>query len=48
MTRYTSHPSDDAYDLGRIFIGRQHQLDLFDIYLTRWQQLLFAADPGPL
>ncbi len=45
MTRHTTHPSDDAYDLGRIFIGRQHQLDLFDYSLTRWQQLLFTADP---
>jgi len=40
-----SGDSHDAYDLGGIFIGRQHQLDLFDIYLTRWRQLLFAADP---
>jgi len=45
MTRHTSQPSIDTYDLGRIFIGRQQQLDLFDYYLTRWQQLLFAADP---
>jgi len=50
MTRHvSSNPpsgdSHDAYDLGGIFIGRQHQLDLFDIYLTRWQQLLFNADP---
>src|SRR5215472_14485299 len=45
MTRHTSHQSLDAYDLGRIFIGRQQQLDLFDYYLTRWQQILFSADP---
>src|SRR5438034_3590226 len=45
MTRHTSQPSFDAYDLSQIFIGRQHQLDLFDIYLARWQQLLLHADP---
>ena len=50
MTRHTSpNPpggdGHDTYDLGGIFIGRQHQLDLFDIYLTRWQHLLFTADP---
>jgi tetratricopeptide (TPR) repeat protein len=45
MTRHTTQHNDDAYDLGRIFIGREQQLDLFDIYLTRWQQLLFTADP---
>ena len=44
MTRYTTRLSDDAYDLGRIFIGHQHQLDLFNIYLTRWRQLLLHAD----
>jgi len=45
MTRHTTGHNDDAYDLGGIFIGRQHQLDLFDYSLTRWQQLLFTADP---
>lgn len=43
MTRHTTPPGFDAYDLGRIFIGRE-QLDLFDIYLDRRQQLLFTAD----
>jgi tetratricopeptide (TPR) repeat protein len=50
MTRHTSSnppggDSHDAYDLSRIFIGREQQLDLFDIYLTRWQHLLFNANP---
>src|SRR5215469_17602372 len=45
MTRHTNRLSDDAYDLSRIFIGREQQLDLFDYYLTRWQQILFVADP---
>jgi hypothetical protein len=45
MTRSTTRSSDDAYNLGRIFIGRQQQLDLFDYYLARWQQILFDVDP---
>jgi tetratricopeptide (TPR) repeat protein len=45
MTRHTSQPSFDAYDLNQIFIGREQQLDLFDYYLTRWQQILFNAEP---
>ncbi|SRR6266566_3647832 len=50
MTHHTSSspPSDsyDVYDLSQIFIGRQHQLDRFDYYLTRWQQLLLTANPN--
>jgi len=45
MTRHTSQPSFDAYDLNQIFIGREQQLDFFDVYLTRWQQILFNAAP---
>src|SRR2546425_2097414 len=36
-------PAD--FDLGQIFIGREQQLDLFKIYLDRWQQRIFNADP---
>ena len=49
MTRHTSHRSsgtgDEAFDLSQIFIGREQQLDLFAIYLARWKNLLFDADP---
>ena len=49
MARHTSHTSfdtsDEAFDLSHIFIGREQQLDLFKIYLDRWQQHLFAAVP---
>ena len=48
MTRQTSHrpfdQSEDDLDLSHIFIGRDQQLDLFDIYLTRWKRLIFQAD----
>ncbi len=40
-----THPiADDAFDLSQIFIGRQQQLDLFDIYLHRWKDIIFAAE----
>ena len=40
-----THPiADDAFDLSQIFIGRQQQLDLFDIYLRRWKDIIFAAE----
>jgi len=49
MARHTSHTSfetsDEAFDLSHIFIGREQQLDLFKIYLDRWQQHMFNADP---
>src|SRR5215470_14907426 len=49
MARHTSHtssnPGDEAFDLSHIFIGREQQLDLFKIYLDRWQQHMFNADP---
>jgi tetratricopeptide (TPR) repeat protein len=48
MTQYTPHTPSDAdnsFDLNRIFIGREQQLDLFDIYLTRWQNLLRKTKP---
>src|SRR5947209_3603984 len=44
MTPYTPSPSannsDEVFDLSQIFIGREHQLDLFQIYLNRWKQLI--------
>src|SRR5260370_8134508 len=49
MARHTSHTSfetsDEAFDLSHIFIGREQQLDLFKIYLDRWQHYMFNADP---
>lgn len=39
-TRHKSSDTDNNFDISRIFIGREQQLDLFDIYLTRWQNLL--------
>ena len=49
MAYYTSHTTSDAgdqpFDLSHIFIGREQQLDHFKIYLDRWQQRMFAADP---
>ncbi len=49
MARHTSHTSfdtsDEAFDLSHIFIGREQQLDLFKIYLDRWQHYIFNADP---
>ena len=35
--------SDGGFDLSQIFIGRQQQLDLFEIYLHRWKQFILAA-----
>jgi tetratricopeptide (TPR) repeat protein len=43
-TQTTSDYGDEGFDLGRIFIGREQQLDLFKIYLERWQQRMFNAD----
>ncbi len=49
MAHHTSHRSseigDEAFDLSYVFIGREQQLDLFKIYLDRWQQHMFAAAP---
>ena len=36
------HLSPDL-DLSQIFIGRDQQLDLFDLYLNRWKRLMIAA-----
>ncbi len=60
MMHHTPHPSsnnnDDAFDLSQIFIGREHQLALFNIYLDRWRRLIYdfksdgdlvAAAPSP-
>ena len=35
------HLSPDL-DLNQIFIGRDQQLDLFDLYLNRWKRLMLA------
>jgi tetratricopeptide (TPR) repeat protein len=41
--------SNEGLDLSQIFIGRQQQLDLFEIYLRRWKQLIldFISDETP-
>ena len=46
----TSHALDEDdghfspdFDLSQIFIGRDHQIDLFDLYLNRWKRLMAAA-----
>src|SRR5438067_282310 len=44
MAQRNSHTSTDsldyAFDLSQIFIGRQQQLDFFEIYLNRWKKLI--------
>ncbi len=49
MTHYTPDRAADenqgGFDLADIFIGRQQQLDLFEIYLHRWKQLMLTAAP---
>jgi hypothetical protein len=47
MTRRKTPPDqgDGNFDLSAIFIAREQQLDLFDIYLSRWKRILFDADP---
>ncbi len=49
MTWHTSvTPSDlssDAFDLSQIFIAREQQIDLFNLCLNRWKQLVFDAEP---
>ena len=41
-------PNDnDAFDLSQIFIGREPQLDLFDLFLTRWKRLIASAQTAP-
>lgn len=39
----SANNSDQVFDLSQIFIGREHQLDLFQIYLNRWKQLIPSA-----
>ncbi len=54
MTRQTPNlptgQSDEGFDLSQIFIGRQQQLDLFEIYLKRWKKLIldFISDETPV
>ena len=49
MTHYTpdraADEGQDGFDLADIFIGRQQQLDLFEIYLHRWKQLMLNTPP---
>src|SRR6266516_7677731 len=45
IPRTFSTNNDDAFDLSQIFIGREQQLDLFQIYLNRWKQRMFNAEP---
>jgi len=42
--------SDEGFDLSQIFIGRQQQLDLFEIYRHRWKQLILSdtSNQSPL
>ena len=42
--------SDEGFDLSQIFLGRQQQLDLFEIYLKRWKKLIldFIFDETPV
>src|SRR5579864_1924206 len=54
MTRQTPNlptgQSDEGFDLSQIFIGRQQQLDLFEIYLKRWKKLILdpISDETPV
>ncbi|SRR6266566_3571601 len=41
-----SDQNDGSFDLTDIFIGRQQQLDLFEIYLERWKKLILNAAPN--
>jgi tetratricopeptide (TPR) repeat protein len=47
MTSQTSPTADEdgPFELSKIFIGREQQLDLFDVYLDRWQRLMANASP---
>ena len=48
-SNFPTGQSDEGFDLSQIFIGRQQQLDLFEIYLKRWKQLVleFKSDETP-
>src|SRR6266705_3836936 len=35
-----NNPFPTNFDLSQIFIGREQQLDLFQLYLDRWQRLM--------
>jgi tetratricopeptide (TPR) repeat protein len=47
MTSQTSDEDDGQFspdfDPSQIFIGREHQMDLFNLYLNRWKKLMNAA-----
>ncbi len=50
MTNHPSRPAgtqdNHAFDPGSIFIGREQQLDLFQFYLSRWQERIAGAPGG--
>src|SRR5438105_1045826 len=39
----TGNQLDDSFDLSDIFIGREQQLDLFEMYVHRWKGLIVKA-----
>jgi len=43
-TPHTNH-NYETFDLNQIFIGREPQLDLFEIYLHRWKERIFNTKP---
>jgi hypothetical protein len=43
-------PHDDDppfinFDPSQIFIGREHEISLFEFYLNAWEKLTFYAEP---
>jgi tetratricopeptide (TPR) repeat protein len=42
-SRGSSSQDNKPFDLTDIFIGREQQLDLFEVYLNRWKQLMLHA-----
>lgn len=51
MTPHASYKDEGHippdFDLSQIFIGREQQMDFFDLYLSRWQKLMAATPPVP-
>ena len=51
MTLHTSDADSRqpmlTFDFSNIFIAREQQLDLFDVYLNRWKRLIEAAPIAP-
>src|SRR5712691_9557601 len=51
MTGNQNHLNDEGFDLTDIFIGRDQQLDLFEMYFHRWKGLIAketAMDNTPI